>query len=174
MAQQLKSGLLNAARDFVVQRQIFVKKIHVSYSQPFLIVPFSICCISNSLLYVPIGKELLDFLQHQLFLSLTVLTVTILFIVNLFLIASSTTYHISYNFCFSYRLVLFVLFYCINYLLESVNPFTLVLLLGMIFISATHIRPFCLRSHYISNSSKLLLSVHRISYQVVLSSVYMR
>ena len=88
--------------------------------------------------------------------------------------ASSTTYHIIYNSCFSYCLVLFVPFYGINHLLESANLFSLVLLLGRIFLSATHIRPFYLRSHYIGNSSKLLLSAHRISYQVVLSSVYMR
>ena len=47
-------------------------------------------------------------------------------------------------------------------------------LLGRIFLSATHIRSFYLRSHYISNFSKLLLSAHLISYQVVLLSVYMR
>ena len=35
-------------------------------------------------MYVPIHKVLLDFLQFQLFLSLTVLTVTLLFIVKLF------------------------------------------------------------------------------------------
>ena len=40
----------------------------------------------NSLLYVPIRKVLLNFLQYQLFLSLTVLAVTILFIAKLFLI----------------------------------------------------------------------------------------
>ena len=34
-----------------------------------------------------------------------------------------------------------------------------------------YIRPLCLRSHCINNSSKLLLSAHRISYQVVLSSI---
>ena len=67
--------------------------------------------------------------------------------------ASSTTYHISYNSCFSYSLVLFVLFYCINQLLESANHFSLILLLGRIFLSATHIRPFFLRSYYINNLS---------------------
>ena len=36
--------------------------------------------IRNSLVYVPIRKVLLDFLQHQVFLSLTVFTVTILVI----------------------------------------------------------------------------------------------
>ena len=40
-------------------------------------IPYCMC---------PSLKVLLDFLQYQLFLSLTVLTVTILFIVNLFLI----------------------------------------------------------------------------------------
>ena len=49
--------------------------------------------------------------------------------------------------------MLFVIFYCINHLLESTNPFTLVLLLDRIFLSATHIIPFCLSIHYISNSS---------------------
>ena len=43
-----------------------------------------------------------------------------------------------------------------------------------VFLSATHVRPFFLRSYCISNSSKLILSVHRVSYQVVLSSIYVR
>ena len=57
MAQQLKKGLLNARRVLVVQQEIFFSKIHAwqveSYSQPFLIVPFTIYCIKNSLLYMP-------------------------------------------------------------------------------------------------------------------------
>ena len=53
----------------------------------FVIIPYCIIyCIRNFLLYVPIRKVLLNFLEYQLFLTLTVLTVTILFIVNLFLI----------------------------------------------------------------------------------------
>ena len=55
-------------------------------------------------------------------------------------------------------------------LIEYTDPFSLVFLLGRIFLSASHIRPFYLRSYYISNSSKLHLSAHRISYQVALSS----
>ena len=51
-----------------------------------LLYNFTINCIRNSLLYVPIRKVLLDFLYYQLFLSLIILTVTILFIVNLCLI----------------------------------------------------------------------------------------
>ena len=46
------------------------------------IYSFTICCIRNSLLSVTSCKVLLDFLQYQLFPSLTVLTATILFIVN--------------------------------------------------------------------------------------------
>ena len=91
MAQQLKKWLLNATRVLLVQQQIFVSKIHVKMTieiifLTFLIVSFIVYCIRNSLLYMPIHKVLLNFLQYQLFLSLTVLTVTILFIVNLFLI----------------------------------------------------------------------------------------
>ena len=53
----------------------------------FIIIPYCIIyCIRNFLLYVPIRKVLLNFLGYQLFFTLTVLTVTILFIVNLFLI----------------------------------------------------------------------------------------
>ena len=170
--------------------------------------------------------------------------------------AISTTYHISYNSCFSYCLVLFIPIYCINHLLESsryiismleyATHFSLVLLLDMFsyqlpisrssrpdvfcekefleisqnsqentrarvsfliklqaapatslkrrlwhrcfpvnfakFLRTSfftehlwwlllYIRPLCLRSHCINNSSKLLLSAHRISYQVVLSSI---
>ena len=55
--------------------------------------------------------------------------------------------------------MLLVLFYCINHLLESTNPFSLVHLLGRIFLSATRIRPFYLRSHYIRNSSKFISSL---------------
>ena len=44
--------------------------------------------------------------------------------------ASSTTYHISYNSCFSYFLVLFVSIYCISQLLESATLFSIVFLLG--------------------------------------------
>ena len=51
-----------------------------------LLYNFTINCIRYSLLYVPIRKVLLDFLYYQLFLSLIILTVTILFIVNLCLI----------------------------------------------------------------------------------------
>ena len=117
-----------------------------------------------------IRKVLLDILQYQLFISLTVLNVTILFIVNLFLIVLDIQilcFNISYNSCFSNCLVLFVRFYCISHLLESTNLFSLVLLLGRIFLSAIDIRPFYLRNHYISSSSKLFLSAHCISYQVV-------
>ena len=95
-----------------------------------IIVPFSIYYIRNPLLYVPICKVLLEFLQLELFLTLTVLIVTILFNVNLFLTVldfsneSQTTYHISYNSWFSYYLVLFVPIYCINYLLESATPYS--------------------------------------------------
>ena len=50
----------------VVKQQIFINKIQVwqeaSKSQPFLTVPFTICCIRNSLPYVSIRKALLDFL----------------------------------------------------------------------------------------------------------------
>ena len=51
-----------------------------------LTVPFAIYYIRNFLLYVTVRKVLVDFLQYKLFLNLTVLTVTILFNVNLFLI----------------------------------------------------------------------------------------
>ena len=90
----------------------------------------------NSWLYVSINKVLPDFLYYQLFLSLTLLNITILFIAELFLIilnisnAPSTTYHIIYNSCFNHCLVLFVPIYCINHLLESATPFSKVLLLG--------------------------------------------
>ena len=52
----------------------------------FLIVLFTIYFIRNALLYVSIRKTLLDFLQYQQFLCLSVITVNILFIVKLFLI----------------------------------------------------------------------------------------
>ena len=42
--------------------------------------------LRNSLQYMPIHKVLLGFLQYRLFLSVTVFTVTILFIVSVFLI----------------------------------------------------------------------------------------
>ena len=42
-------------------------------------------CIRNSLLYLPIGKALLYFVYYQLFLGFTVLTVTVVFTVKLFL-----------------------------------------------------------------------------------------
>ena len=72
-----------------------------SYSyRLFLTEPFIIYSIRNSLLYLPIRKVLLDFLQCHLFLSLTVLTINILFLVfKLFLTVSNisfTTYYISY------------------------------------------------------------------------------
>ena len=101
MTQKLKSRHLNATRIFVVQQQIFINKIHVwqveSYSQPFLIVPFTIYGIRNSLLYVRIRKVLLDFLQYQVFLSLTVLPVTILFFVKLFLISNFKLYFLMHE-----------------------------------------------------------------------------
>ena len=91
----------------------------------FVIIPY--CTIyyllhQEFLTYLPICKVLLNFLQYQLFLNLTILTVTILFIINLFLIvldisnASSITYHISCSSCFGYCLVFFFLFYCISHL----------------------------------------------------------
>ena len=51
-----------------------------------LLYNFAIYNIRNYLLYVHIRNLLLDFLYYQLFLSLIILTVTILFIVNLCLI----------------------------------------------------------------------------------------
>ena len=93
-----------------------------------IIVPFSIYYIRNPSLYVSIHKLLPEFLQLELFLTSTVLIVTILFNVNLFLTVldfsneSQTTYHISYNSWFSYYLVLFVPIYCFNYFLESATP----------------------------------------------------
>ena len=54
----------NNGKRLVVQRQIFINKIHVwqveSYAQPFLNVTFTIYYIKNSLLYVPIRKVLLN------------------------------------------------------------------------------------------------------------------
>ena len=46
----------------------------------------TVYCIRGSLLYVPICKVLLDFFYYQLLLSSTVLTITVLFIIKLFLI----------------------------------------------------------------------------------------
>ena len=70
--------------------------------------------------------------------------------------ASSTTYHISYNSCFSYFLVLFVSIYCTNHLLETTLPFSLVI----VFLAAIHIRSIYVRSQC---TSKQLIQVNSIS-----------
>lgn len=53
--------------------------------QPFLTKPVTIYCIRTSSLYMSIHKVLLDFFLYQLFLSLTVLNVTIVLVVKIFL-----------------------------------------------------------------------------------------
>ena len=82
-----------------------------------IIVLFSIYYIRNPLLHMLICKVLLEFLQLELLLTLTVLIVTILFNVNLFLTVLDFSW-------FNYYLVLFVPIYCINYLLESATPYS--------------------------------------------------
>ena len=67
-----------------------------------------------------------------------------------------------------YCLVLFVPIYCISPLLESATPFSLVLLLDRFSYQPPISEPSVLRSHCTSNSSKVLLLAHRVSYEVVL------
>ena len=133
---------------------------------------------------MPIHKVLLDFLQYQLFLSLTVLTVTILFIVNLFLIildiqilyviisaitpvsAIAQFYLFFFTVSITYQnLLILSLQYSyqvgFSYQLPVSGPS-----ISVVIISET---PLSLSAVY-----PLFLSAHRISYQVVLSSVYMR
>ena len=64
MAQQMKSWLLNAAGVLLVQKRIFINKIHLSQVNHIrtIIVRFTIYYIRNPLLYVPICKVLLEFL----------------------------------------------------------------------------------------------------------------
>ena len=125
--------------------------------------------IRNSLVYVPIRKVLLDFLQHQVFLSLTVFTVTILVIAlnivncivncikyfqihQLLLIISAITAVSAIA-----KFYLFLI-YCISHLLESATPSFIVLLLG--------------RLSYQLHISVLCISLVIVS--VTLSSIYMR
>ena len=64
--------------------------------------------------------------------------------------------------------------YCINHLLESATPFFLILLLDKFSYQLPISDPSFPVVINISNSSKLLLLAHRVSYEVVLSSLYMR
>ena len=133
----------------------------------FVIIPYCIIyCIRNFLLYVPLRKVLLNFLEYQLFLTLTVLTVTILFIVNVFLIVldifliHQVLLIISTVTPVSAIAQIYLFFFTVSITYRIYYPFSIVLVLGRIFLSASHIRPFYLRSHQISSSSKLLLSAH--------------
>ena len=136
---------------------------------------------------MPIRKVLLDFLQYELFLNLTALPDIILFIVKLFLIlsgynASSTTYYISYNSCFSYCLVLFVPICCISHLLGSATPFSIALLLVrfscqlpisgssicVVIVSATRLSYFCHLFAWCHSTMYLC----RVSYHLLVSDTF--